>query len=77
MKQVYFLRPGTPYGYGYAAGEIGLVHTTTQTAVRSGKTIKVAWGFDELVALKSGAVVRELTKAEAAALKADAPKEGG
>lgn len=69
MKQVFFLKPGTPYGYGYTAGEIGQVHEKPVTAVKSGKTVTIAWGFDDLIALKSGAVVRELTKAEAAAIK--------
>lgn len=75
MKQVYFLRAGTPYGYGYQAGEIGSVFEKTRTAKRGGKTIKIALGFAELVGLASGAVVRELTKAEAEAeaLKTPAP----
>lgn len=74
MKYVFFLKAGTPYGYGYMAGEIGQIHEKPVTAVKSGKTVTIAWGFDDLVALKTGAVVRELTKAEAASLEAAKPK---
>lgn len=72
MKHVFFLKAGTPYGYGYTAGEIGQIHEKPVTTVKAGKTVTIAWGFDDLVALKSGAVVRELTKAEAAAIEAQA-----
>lgn len=69
MKHVFFLKAGTPYGYGYAADEVGLVHE--QPLIRKegkpAKTVVVALDLKEL--LEKG-VVREANATEVAAYKA-------
>lgn len=75
MKHVVFLKAGNPYGYGYSAGETGLVRPTSETKAntKTGKEVVVSWGFD---LLSKNGIVREASKAEieaySAATKAEA-----
>lgn len=63
MKHVVFLKAGNPYGYGYAAGETGLVRptSTTKPNQKTGKDVVLTWGYDRLADL---GVVREANKKE-------------
>ncbi len=88
MKEVFFIKAGTPYGYGYTAGEVGQVFDTDQTREVSGMTTKdnkpviqtIARGFDWL---ETNGIVRMATPADkkkaadaAAAKEAAKPKRG-
>ncbi len=68
MKHVFFLKAGTPYGYGYTADEVGVVHETalTRKEGKPAKTVTIALGLKEL--LEKG-VVREANAAEIADYK--------
>lgn len=57
MKKVLFLKAGTPYGYGYIAGEIGVVKAEDFADKKDGD--KVRKGLESL------AVCRLATKEEA------------
>jgi len=63
MKHVVFLKAGNPYGYGYSAGEIGIVRPTSEvkTLPKSEKNVIVSWGYDKL---SEAGIVRLATKSE-------------
>lgn len=69
MKHVFFMKAGNPYGYGYSAGETGLVRPASETRIspKTQKVVVVTWGFDTLV---QHGVVREASKAEVEAYAA-------
>ncbi len=69
MKHVFFLKAGTPYGYGYTADEVGVVHETalTRKEGKPAKTVTIALGYKELV---EKGIVRDANAAEIAAYKA-------
>lgn len=74
MKHVVFLKAGNPYGYGYAAGETGLVRPTSTTKLnqKTGNDIVLTWGYDRLADL---GVVREANKKEVEAYESTASAE--
>lgn len=81
MKEVFFIKAGNPYGYGYSAGEAGLVYDQDQTrdTGRKNKDNKpifetIARGFNWL---QENGIVRAATAAEkkAADKPADKPAE--
>lgn len=68
MKEVFFIKPGNAYGYGYGAGEIGLVYDTDQkrdtgAKTKDGKPIMqtIARGFEWL---QQNGIVRAATAAD-------------
>lgn len=69
MKHVVFLKAGNPYGYGYSAGETGLVRPASEikTNPKTEKETVISWGYDKL---SDAGIVRLATKAETEAYEA-------
>lgn len=61
-KTVYFLRAGNPYGYGYNAGEIGLINEKDFKDLQKKHVVRLA-SSEEVEAYESGSEPEETGKA--------------